>query len=550
MSAGGFELVKGHVSEENLQRSIELSAETGDGLPRVLVRLGFIASADLANRQAELHKIPRLLADAFPDQVIDSSVLQASFLKSQRVCPVDCDANSATLTIASADPDNEFVERALNFALDRPWSFAVATEDDISAAVVRLYFPQENGEVEVSESMSGDLERLKELASDAPVVTYVDGLIEQAIRNGASDIHIEPGGSGFRTRLRVHGVLSETDAPSGSIGLAVLSRIKIMAGMDIAERRLAQDGRIRHQSHGRQIDFRVATSPTAHGESIVLRLLDKGHVALNFPDLGFDEHSCSQFEELIQRPDGIVLVTGPTGSGKTTSLYAALNILNTTECKILSVEDPVEYTFDGVSQVQVDSKIGRTFAASLRSFLRQDPDVIMVGEIRDSETASISVQAALTGHLVLSTLHTNSAAAAVTRLLDMGVESYLIASTLRAVVAQRLVRTLCGSCRIPWKIDAPFASTLKIPAGTEFYRAGRSECDNCNSKGYVGRTVIAEILPISDKIRRLILSQSESIAIHRAAEKEGMASLLSNGVQKALSGLTTLEEVLRVTEEH
>jgi general secretion pathway protein E len=543
-------VIKGLVSEEDYRRAKEVSAQTGDTLPRVLVRLGLIASADLADRQAKFLSVPRVHAEDFPSLAINGSALQPTFLRSQRLCPIAISPKEGMLTVATSDPGNKFVTRALSFAMEKPWSFSVATEDDISAAVDRLYFPQQNNEDAYStELMSNDLERLKELASDAPVVTYVDGLIEQAIRDGASDIHIEPRNLGFRVRLRVHGVLNETSAPLETTGPAVVSRIKIMAGMDIAERRLAQDGRIRHQSHGRQVDFRVSTSPTSNGESIVLRLLDRGHVSLDFPSLGFDKRSCLQLEELIQRPDGIVLVTGPTGSGKTTSLYAALNILNRTECKILSVEDPVEYTFDGVSQVQVDANIGRTFASTLRSFLRQDPDIIMVGEIRDSETASISVQAALTGHLVLSTLHTNSAAAAVTRLLDMGVESYLIASTLRAVVAQRLVRTLCSDCRTPWKIDATLARTLKIPTGTQFFHAGKSDCDACDGKAYVGRTVIAEILPISETIRGLILSNSESVAIHRAAEKEGMASLLSNGVQKALTGVTTLEEVLRVTEE-
>lgn len=548
-SVGDFLVAGGQVSEEDLRRATEVSMETGDGLPRVLVRLGLIASTDLVDQLAEFQQISRMIFDDFPGEAVDGNCLQPSFLRSQRVCPVAYGENKESLTIATADPGNEFVKRALDFALDGPWSFAAATEDDIGAAVDHLYFPQHDSEEGSSELMTSDLERLKELASDAPVVTYVDGLIEQAIRQRASDIHIDPKDRGFRARLRVHGVLDETGAPSESIGQAVVSRIKIMAGMDIAERRLAQDGRIRHQSHGRQVDFRVATSPTSNGESIVLRLLDKGHLSLNFPDLGFDERSCSQLVELIQRPDGIVLVTGPTGSGKTTSLYAALNILNRVECKILSVEDPIEYTFDGVSQVQVDSNIGRTFAASLRSFLRQDPDVIMVGEIRDGETASIAVQAALTGHLVLSTLHTNNAAAAVTRLLDMGIENYLIASTLRAVVAQRLVRTLCSDCRVSWNIDAALAARLSLPEYTEFFRAGLSDCNACKGSGYTGRTVIAEILPVTDAVRNLISSQAESIAIHRAAESEGMVSLFTDGLQKARAGVTTLEEVLRVTEE-
>lgn len=547
-----FLVDEGYLSPEGLARAHRVMQETGGTLPHVLARLGLIAPAKLADACAKHLNIRRLLTEDFPEHPVDLPGLNPAFFKSCKVLPASGGSKDIPPVFALADPYDDYVQRSLAFALGVPFALAVSTEDEIDAAVDQLYF-HKGGDAEEEETLgwiSGDVERLRELASDAPVIKYVDRLIDEAIGREASDIHLEPIDTGLRVRLRLNGVLEETEQPPAAMASAVISRIKIMSGLNIAERRLAQDGRMRHRAHGRQVDFRVATGPTAQGESIVLRLLDKTHVPLDFSSLGFNGAVQADLEGAISCPDGIVLVTGPTGSGKTTTLYAALNQLNSTESKILSVEDPVEYMLKGVNQVQVDSHIGRTFASTLRSFLRQDPDIIMVGEIRDGETAGVAVQAALTGHLVLSTLHTNSAAAAITRLLDMGVDDYLIASALRVTVAQRLVRMLCPSCKQEWQPDNSMLERLHLPPETRFYRAKEKGCSDCGGKGYSRRTSLIEILPITDAIRQLILARSETSAIHRAAEEAGMVSLLMDGLQKAQQGLVSLEDVLRVTKEH
>jgi general secretion pathway protein E len=373
----------------------------------------------------------------------------------------------------------------------------------------------------------------------------VQRLINQAVEQRASDIHLEPVERGLVVRFRADGVLREIETQPKAVAAPTVSRIKVMAGLNIAERRMPQDGRIRVAVHGKDIDFRVATSPTIHGESVVLRILDRQDVQLDFDSLGFDAGLIETLRAAIARPFGIVLVTGPTGSGKTTTLYAALKELNQPERKILTVEDPVEYMLPGVNQVPVKPQIGLTFAHALRSFLRQDPDVIMVGEIRDRETAEVAIQAALTGHLLLSTLHTNTAAAAVTRLLDMGIDDYLITSTVHVVLGQRLVRRLCEHCRAPYDPSPEVLRRFSLQAAAPWHRA--VGCIACEGTGYRKRTTILEALPMSEAIRAKVLERADAHSIEAVAIAEGMRTMLGHGLERVAAGETTLEEILRVT---
>jgi general secretion pathway protein E len=400
------------------------------------------------------------------------------------------------------------------------------------------------------EAAEEDLDRVRDLASEAPVIRLVNRIIARAVELRASDIHLEAADAGLRLRYRIDGVLQEMEPPPAGLRAALVSRIKIMARLDIAERRLAQDGRLRLAVRGRDVDFRVSTTPSIHGESAVLRILDRDRLALDFAALGFDDALLAGWQALLARPHGILLVTGPTGSGKTTTLYASLARLNTPEAKILTVEDPVEFTLAGVNQVQVKPQIGLTFASALRSFLRQDPDVLMIGEIRDLETAQIAIQAALTGHLVLSTVHTNDAASALTRLLDMGVEDYLLTSTITGILAQRLVRRLCPQCRAPYRPGAELRATLEgvaVPADAVLYQP--AGCAACEGRGFNGRTMILELLPMSDAIRPMVLRQAEAREIRAQAIAEGMQPMLAHGLRKALAGVTTVEEVFRAVRD-
>ena len=547
----GEHLVKeGKLSVVDLSRARQAASETNDPLSYVLVRLGLVSTADMTAAQAAAFKLPTLEPEDVPDNVIEFADVSSAFLKARRVLPLRRDERGGRYRFAVANVDDDYVPRALDFALGEAYSLVVASEDEIQEVLGRLHSLDEVDDTErLDDLVSGDLERLMEQASDAPVIRYVDRVIELAMEQNASDIHIEPAEGSYRTRLRIDGVLKLAAPPSRSIGAAVVSRIKIMAQLDVAERRLSQDGRIRHRVHGRSVDFRVSTSPTVHGEGIVLRILDAGDVYLDFTSLGFSAPHRQVIEQAIGRSDGIVLSTGPTGSGKTTTLYAALSVLNDSERKILSVEDPIEYTIEGVNQVQVDTRIDRTFASTLRSFLRQDPDVIMVGEIRDAETAEIAVRAALTGHLVLSTLHTNSAAATIARLLDMGIDAFLIASTLRAVLAQRLVRKLCTECREPWTVPSDIANQFGLERDSTIYRASESGCEHCRGSGYRSRTVVAEAMLVSAEVCDAILTTADSVKIWHIARQQGAVSLIQDGIAKVQRGITTLDEVNRVAAE-
>jgi general secretion pathway protein E len=397
-----------------------------------------------------------------------------------------------------------------------------------------------------------DVEQLKDMASEAPVIRLVNLLLQKAVETGASDIHIEPFEGRLKVRYRIDGVLHEVEAPPRKLAAAIISRIKIMAKLNIAERRLPQDGRIRLRSQGRDLDMRISAIPTMHGESVVIRLLNRGDIVLDLSSLGFSKAARESFVGSLALPNGLILVTGPTGSGKTTTLYTAINILNTEERKIITAEDPVEYQMDGINQIQIKPGINLTFANALRSIVRQDPDVILVGEMRDLETARICIQSALTGHLVMSTLHTNSAASSITRLLEMGVEDYLLTSTLNVVISQRLIRILCESCRQPYTLNKSMAVDLGIDHITNggeltLYRPGG--CPKCNDTGYSGRSAILELLVMSDRIRKMVNDHADAKQIEIAAMEDGMRTAYEDGCAKAIAGVTSIEEVFRVVQE-
>jgi general secretion pathway protein E len=541
----------GRLDAENADRALRLLEHGQSSLTKILLELGLVPERDLVAAFGEALALPQTVAEDYPLEPILSDAISERFLRDARAVPLN--VTDDTLTVALADPLDAYVRDALRLATGRRVLIKVATAADIEEALRRLYPGVDNaidgagGRVE--EATESDLARLRESASEAPVIRFVSTLISRAVEAGASDIHIEPLERRLRIRTRIDGVLKEEEPASIELAPAVISRLKIMSGLNIAERRLPQDGAVKLAVRGKEIDLRIATAPVTHGEAAAVRILDKSAVTLDFDALGFDAQMQAKLNALLDRPNGIVLVTGPTGSGKTTTLYAALQRLNTPTRKILSVEDPVEYKIAGVNQVQVKPDIGLTFAHVLRSFLRHDPDVILVGEIRDPETARIAVQASLTGHLVLSTVHTNSAAAAITRLIDMHVEDYLLSSTVVGILAQRLVRVLCKNCKTPVEIAPEWrreADALGIREPKLFAAHG---CPSCHGTGYRGRSVIAELLTPDDAMRRMIAERAAAAQIHAGAVSHGMESLRRNGLRRALEGVTSLEEVSRVAYE-
>ncbi len=458
------------------------------------------------------------------------------------------------VVFAVSDLPAQSVTDDLAFILSRPVEYAAAPQAQIKAAIRRLYGDEEESPEELLAAIDTDLGHaalpdLEHAASATPVIQFVNLVLQQAVKDGASDIHFEPFEREFKIRYRVDGALFEMAPPPIHLALPIISRVKVIAGLDIAESRLPQDGRIQLPSGGRMIDFRVSTLPTQFGESVVLRVLDRSQVRLDLDRIGFPEDIYRQFSEDIVKPNGIVVLTGPTGSGKTTTLYAALQRINTPELKILTAEDPVEYDIEGIVQLPIRENIGLTFAAALRSFLRQDPDVIMVGEIRDLPTAQIAVQASLTGHLVFSTLHTNDAAGAVTRLIDMEIEPYLIASTLEAVIGQRLVRTICPACRTAYEPDDETLRLLEadraLTAGRPFFRG--AGCSACSGSGYSGRRAIFEYMPMNEALRAAIVEKQPTLALRNIAKARGMRTLREDGIRCILEGSTTVEEVVQYT---
>ncbi len=549
----GLLLARGLLSAAALDRVRRLQSEGGERLDRIAAKLGLVSERDLAALYAETIGAPLVAVHEFPPDPVGGERIRAAFLKRARMIPIR-DAAEA-LVVAMADPFDDAAARALEFAIDKPIARRAAMPADIDAAYQRLYGSGPTALASIDDLASEredsdrdeDLARLRDLASEAPVIRLVNAVITRAVEMGASDIHLEAGEARLRLRYRIDGVLREIEPPPARLKNAVISRIKIMAKLNIAERRLPQDGRIRLAVRGREIDFRVSTTPAIHGESVVLRILDRGSLALDFAALGFAADLLPDFIDILNRPHGIELVTGPTGSGKTTTLYAALTFLNRPESKLLTVEDPVEYLLDGVNQVQIRPQIGLTFADALRSFLRQDPDILMVGEIRDRETAEIAVQAALTGHLVLSTVHTNDAPSAITRLLDMGIADYLLTSTLNAVLAQRLVRRLCR-CRVPYRPPAALAERLGFAWGEiTLFKPGA--CVECGGTRYRGRTMILELMPLDEGLHSLILRHADAREMRAEAVRAGMRTMYAHGLAKALEGVTSIEEVIRVTHD-
>ncbi|HLZ67809.1 MAG TPA: ATPase, T2SS/T4P/T4SS family [Aliidongia sp.] len=543
-------LERGLIDDKTLERARRVASETGQRLDAVLTQLGLVSERGLAESLAAFLHLPLVTADRYPAEPLLVDRLKARFLRKAHALPIDVD--DSRVILAMADPLDQFTRTAVAAATGRAIAVEIALPIELDAALNRLY-PDANvaetaGGSEGDEPLEEDAERLKDLASEAPVIRLVNQMIARAVETQASDIHIEPFEDRLRVRYRYDGVLHEAESPQARLTAAITSRIKIMARLDIAERRLPQDGRLKLAVRGQEVDFRVSTIPSLYGETVVLRVLDRTAVEFDYGKLGLPPGVTANLQRLLDLPNGMVLVTGPTGSGKTTTLYTGLLNLNSVARKIVTVEDPIEYQLAGINQIQVKPQIGLNFAHLLRSILRQDPDVIMIGEIRDLETAQIAVQASLTGHLVLSTLHTNSASATVTRLRDMGLEDYLITAVIKGVLAQRLVRRLCPQCKRPTEAPAELIERFGLDRRTTerpimlYHPIG---CPHCRGTGYRGRQAIAELLIPNDEIERLIFARADHSAIERAAIAGGMTSMFDAGLDAALQGITTVEEVVR-----
>ncbi len=556
-TVGSILVTAGVVTPEQALECEKEVAQTGGKLETCLIEKKFTTETAIARAYAQAVSVP--FVEKITEKMIDLELLAKAslkFLRDNAVMPVRLD-NQAVILLANPFYFQAFDD--LNLILGGGLSYAVAPAKVIIDGINR-YYPLESAkemmeelEEEGEKELDVDFEAIEEkdivaMAAEAPIIKLVNHILFQAAKQNASDIHIEPFEKEVRVRYRIDGVMYSVMTPPKRLQGALVSRIKIMANLDIAEKRIPQDGRIDLKVAGRPIDIRVSVLPTSFGERIVMRLLDKSRTFAKLSALGFAERDFKLISESIKRPNGIIYVTGPTGSGKTTTLYSVLGELNTPDVNIITVEDPVEYQMAGIGQVQVKDKIGLTFAAALRSILRQDPDIIMIGETRDAETAQIAVQAALTGHLVLSTLHTNNAPASITRLLDMGVEPYLIASSVNIIMAQRLVRRLCEVCKKPYTPTKDMLESIglteKIAKNITFYQA--IGCDECNKTGYKGRLAIFEVMPMSDHIAHLTMERADTGQVRKQALAEGMTTLLDDGVRRIKEGVTTIDEVLSV----
>jgi len=547
---------EGKLRTPDLLKARRLIAEGADtGLVTLLMRLGLVSERDVAEGLAKLLDLRLLSAEDYPEDAPADTPIAIRFLKHCHMVVVAADEH--TVSVAMTDPTDAFARSAMALATGREIRPLVGVQSEIDNAIERMFGGGRSAMGQIVENLDEgdaggeeDVEQLRDLASEAPVIRLVNLVMQRAVESRASDIHIEPFENRLKVRYRIDGVLKEVEAPPARSTAAVISRIKIMAKLNIAERRLPQDGRILLRVQGKELDLRVSTVPTAYGESVVMRLLDRESVVFDFAKLGFGEAMFQRFRKVLEMPHGILLVTGPTGSGKTTTLYTALQRLNTPSRKIITVEDPIEYQLEGVNQIQVKPAIGLTFSGALRSIVRQDPDVIMIGEMRDLETARIAIQSALTGHLVLSTIHTNDAAGGVTRLLDMGVEDYLLTSTVNGIMAQRLVRQLCPECKQGY---APLPEMVKELGLRRFSKAKKLTlykavgCEACSGTGFRGRTSIHELLVMSDAVRRLVMQHSGATLIQQQACDEGMITMQDDGMAKCLAGITAIEEVLRIT---
>jgi len=553
---GNFLVREGLITPEQLENALQEQKANGGMLGSNLVRMGYIEEAELMEFLSKQFGVPSTdpsKLDVDPDVI---EMIPGNIVQKYRIVPISLEGQ--TLTIAMVDPSNIFIIDDIKFLTRKNIRVTVATESSLKSAMDRFYDAgaaledvmqefDEDGVDVVEGSEDLDLGELESAAEQAPVVKLVNLILVDAIKKAASDIHIEPYEKSFRVRYRIDGVLYEVMKPPMKLKNALISRVKIMSRLDIAERRLPQDGRIKLKTKGREMDFRVSVLPTLFGEKVVLRLLDKSNLQLDMTKLGFEVKQLANFKDAIYKPFGMVLVTGPTGSGKTTTLYSALSELNKTTENISTAEDPVEFNLGGINQVQIHEAIGLSFAACLRSFLRQDPDIIMVGEIRDFETAEISIKAALTGHMVLSTLHTNDAPSTVNRMLNMGVEPFLVSSAVNLILAQRLARRVCMDCKEEIEIPKETLLDLGVPeeeVGSFKCNHGMG-CTTCSQTGYKGRIALYEVMPMYEEIKELVLVGASSTEIKREAMRLGMLTLRQSGINKLKEGITTVEEVVR-----
>ena len=550
------------ISKEQLEKALRQQESAGGRIGTNLVKLGFISEDDITSFLSRQYGVPSINLSHFDIDPVVIKLVPSEIAQKHQIIPINRTGN--VLTVAMADPSNIFAIDDIKFMTGFKVEPVVAAETSIKNSINKYYDSAGMVEDIIKNFDDRDVEALKEsednvnvaelgqAAEDAPVVKLVNLILTDAIKKGASDIHVEPYEKSFRVRYRIDGVLYEVMQPPSRLKAAITSRVKIMAQLDIAERRLPQDGRIKIKMTGKEMDYRVSVLPTLFGEKVVLRLLDKANLQLDMTKLGFETQALADFEGGIFMPFGLVLVTGPTGSGKTTTLYSALNRLNTIETNIMTAEDPVEFNLAGINQVQTKADIGLNFAAALRSFLRQDPDIIMVGEIRDYETAEIAIKAALTGHLVLSTLHTNDAPGTISRLLNMGVEPFLVSASTNVIVAQRLARRVCQSCKEP----APVPPQALVSIGFSPDEAAKvvpykgKGCMTCTDTGYKGRVALYEVMVIKDNIREAVLQGASVFELRELARNNGMKTLREAGIQKIREGMTTPEEIMRVTTGH
>jgi type IV pilus assembly protein PilB len=560
LQIGELLLREGLITRENLDQALQQQKETGTRLGFALVTSGVLAEADLTRVLSMQYRVP---AVDLSEVEVDPKILKlvpADFASKHLILPLR--RVGRTLTVAMANPTDLSVIDDLKFVTRFDVDAVVAGEFTLRKAIDKYYeiandglgdlldeWEEEEVELVEEEDFEYSTSQLAAQVEEAPVVRLINGILTDAVKRGASDIHIEPYENEVRIRYRIDGTLREIVKPPIRMKAALISRVKILADLNIAERRVPQDGRIKLKIGRRVIDFRVSTLPVLFGEKIVLRILDKGNLALDLEKFGMSPKAEKDFLHAIEQPFGMVLVTGPTGSGKTTTLYSALNRINTNETNIMTAEDPVEYNLHGINQVQVRTEIGMSFARALRAFLRQDPNIIMVGEIRDLETGGIAVKAALTGHLVLSTLHTNDAASTITRMIDMGIEPFNVASAVNLITAQRLVRRICENCRVEATYDSDLLNssgfTPEEISSTTFYRG--EGCDACNKTGYAGRQGLYEVMAMTSKLRQLVLQGSSTDDIKETAVSEGMVTLRMDGLQKVRAGITTLDEVIKET---
>ena len=550
-------IARGRLKETDLARARRVYEENPEGsLVALMTRIGLVSERDAAEAASEVLRLPLLAAKECPDGPPAGVQVSVRFLKQHHVVPIT--ESETEFGILVANPLDRYPIEAMQLATGKGAIVHIGLRSEIDDLIERYYGSGRSAMGTIVENLSDeatrsedDVEHLRDLASEAPVIRLVNLIIQRAVESRASDIHVEPFENRLKVRYRIDGVLEEVESPPSSSTAAVISRIKIMAKLNIAERRLPQDGRIMLRVQGKELDLRVSSVPTSFGESVVMRILDRESVVLDFKALEFTEQFLQKFLDVLGLPHGILLVTGPTGSGKTTTLYTALSQINTPDVKIITVEDPVEYQIEGINQIQAKPAIGLDFSHALRSIVRQDPDVIMIGEMRDLETAKIAIQSALTGHLVLSTLHTNNAAGGVTRLLDMGVEDYLLTSTVNGILAQRLVRRLEPTNAEPYVALPEVVEEFGLDRFTDErpIRLFKPRPSALTPTGYLGRTTIMEFLVMTDPLRRLVMQHADMGVIEAEAKKEGMRTMYEDGLAKAVAGITTIEEVLRVCQE-